>query len=701
MTDRKTNPRYRPDLDGLRAVAILAVVSFHVGMPFGSGGFVGVDIFFVISGFLISSIIYRQMDGGSFSFRSFYERRAKRILPTLVTVLFATYVPAIVLLSARELRSFSAQALTALGCASNIFFWHSTGYFDAHAELKPLLMTWSLGVEEQFYLLFPLLVVVLYRRGRRTLFLTIFLLSAASFAFSIFQTARHPEAAFYMLPSRWWELGVGTLLGAYRLEHGNQTNQRRRPQLLKELSAGIGFVVLLASFFLLRPTAPFPGFSAAPCVIATAALIFTEGSWVNRNILAIRPMVAIGLVSYSWYLWHWPLLAFARISADGILPLRSGLLIALLSLLLAVGTYFVVEQPFRKAPSRAFILWRYAALSLSMAIPPIIVIRIHGWPGRYPVANQIEAAARPPIYNPCVNLDNNSLIPQGPPCVPPSGADRPILAIMGDSHAASLARYLAEEARSRGWQVAQYTKVSCPPTGAVGVHSTAMPSLSYGCPQFYSAADRAIVDNPAVRTVLITGLWTDWVDPRYPDRHYNPPGKDIAGRIPQEQNYKNLQTGVDTVVRQFVHRGKRVIIAMDVPPAPFDPLLRALSTQIPARHMVERLITGGARGGGSFQHVPDVDERKVANILKSIAERDGADYINLSEAMCVESRCQYERDGIPLYFDRGHLTKAGAQYALRNTNLFMWRFHSVEPSVPPLTAGSVKPASLDLRDIPR
>jgi peptidoglycan/LPS O-acetylase OafA/YrhL len=667
LPESRTKPRYRPDLDGLRAVAILAVILFHAGIPGVQGGFVGVDIFFVISGFLISSILYRQMEAGTFTFRSFYERRAKRILPALVAVLLVTYVFAALLFTPRELRSFGAQVLATLGCSSNLFFWKTTGYFEARTELKPLLMTWSLGVEEQFYIVFPVLVVLLFRRARKALFYLLVLLSTASFLLSIYQTAHHPKSAFYLLPSRWWELGAGTLLAAFFFRRRSETTSVTSSRLFTELLGLAGASCLLASILLMRRTTPFPGLSSLPSVVGAVLIILAEGSWINRRILASRPLVALGLVSYSWYLWHWPLLSFARNSTDGNLPILSSLAIVVLALGFATFSYFFIEQPFRKAPSHRTLLWRYGALTLAVAIPATAILALHGWPGRYPAADRIEAEARPPLNNPCLLLEEVSLPPVGLPCIPGSGV--PTLAVLGDSHAAAISDELAREAVAHGWAVAQYTKVSCPPTGAVGVHSNTIPSLSQQCPAFYASALPAIVANAAIRTVLLTGLWTDYVDHTHPDRHYNPPGEDLDD-VSEDASFSNFATGLNAVVASLTADGKRVILAMDVPEVPYDPLLHALTTNIHPRRLLGKLVYTPIGTDGLFAHYPSRSERRTAELLQEVARRNHATYLDLSAPLCANNFCRFELQGEPLYYDTGHLSSAGARFALRNADIF-------------------------------
>jgi len=340
--------RYRPEIDGLRAIAVAAVILFHAGFALFSGGFVGVDVFFVISGFLITSIIVDDLKAGRFSVVRFYERRARRILPALFAVMAVCVPFAYQLLSPDDLKDF-AQSLAAICLfASNVLFWGESGYFDTQAELKPLLHTWSLAVEEQFYVLFPLLLVAAWRLGRRWLPVLIGGLAVWSFGASVAEVGSFPAAAFYLLPSRAWQLLVGAL--ASWLADRWRPADARRPsgRLAGECMGWAGMASILLSLFLFDERTPFPGLNAALPTLGTALVLVgaSEGTSVGR-LLAWRPLVGLGLISYSAYLWHQPLFAFTRHALLADLPADLAAVLCAVTIVLACLSWRYIEQPFR------------------------------------------------------------------------------------------------------------------------------------------------------------------------------------------------------------------------------------------------------------------------------------------------------------------------------------------------------------------
>jgi peptidoglycan/LPS O-acetylase OafA/YrhL len=356
--DGESRPRYRADVDGLRAVAIIAVVLYHATVPFFGGGYVGVDVFFVISGFLIGGIVFRDVSSGRFTFATFYARRAKRIVPALLGMSLVFSGVALALLPPDQLAAFAKSNASALVGAANVRFWMLAHYFGMQWHQDQLVMTWSLGVEEQFYLFLPPLMLAVHRFAPRRLVAVIVILSALSLALSVRLTTGQPTAAFYLLPGRAWELGAGVLMALW-LEQVRRRVARRPAEVLSVLAA----VAVLAPIALYDEETPFPGLAAALPVFGTAALIFTEPSTINRVVLASPPMRFIGLVSYSWYLWHWPTIAFARIALGRELsPILMALAVAA-SFAAAVISWRFIETPFRR-PSRLpnpRLLLRYAA----------------------------------------------------------------------------------------------------------------------------------------------------------------------------------------------------------------------------------------------------------------------------------------------------------------------------------------------------
>lgn len=335
---------YRPEIDGLRAVAVLPVILFHAGISGFEGGFVGVDIFFVISGYLISSIIMADLQAGKFSILLFYERRARRIVPALTLVTVSTIPFAWLLLDPRSMQDY-AESLIGVGTfSSNFFFWRQVGYFDQTAELKPLLHTWSLSVEEQYYILFPLFLSAIWVRGRGFVFAAMAILAFVSLNLAQWASSSFPAAGFFLLPTRGWELLSGVLL-ALMFHQGNL----RTPYSSAQLLSLIGLLAIVCSVFFLDETTPFPSYYSLLPVVGTLLIIaYAVKGTLVYHLLANRLAVGIGLVSYSAYLWHQPFFSFLRQYRSGEEPGQSVmLLLSLLTFGLAYLSWRYVEAPFR------------------------------------------------------------------------------------------------------------------------------------------------------------------------------------------------------------------------------------------------------------------------------------------------------------------------------------------------------------------
>ena len=356
-----SRPRYRADIDGLRAIAIISVVLFHAHVPLFGGGFVGVDVFFVISGFLIGGIVFRDVRRGRFTFATFYTRRARRIVPALLGVSLVMSAVALALLPPEPLREFAKSNASALLGAANVRFWVLTHFQGADWQLDPLVMAWSLGVEEQFYLFLPPLMLALHRFAPKAVAATIIGVSLLSLALSVHWSSSQPSAAFYLLPGRAWELGVGVLAALWQ-DRARRRIGRRFAQWLSV----IALAAILAAVVLFDEQTRFPGFAATLPILGTAALIVAEPSTINRLLLASLPMRFVGLISYSWYLWHWPLIAFARVSLGHEPSPVIFAVIVLLSFLAAVLSWRFIETRFRQPTARlnAKVLLRYGAAIL-------------------------------------------------------------------------------------------------------------------------------------------------------------------------------------------------------------------------------------------------------------------------------------------------------------------------------------------------
>jgi peptidoglycan/LPS O-acetylase OafA/YrhL len=495
-----SHPSYRPDIDGLRAIAVLAVVGFHAAPHLVPGGFVGVDVFFVISGYLISRIIYSALAQDGFSFADFYARRVRRIFPALALVLAASLLFGWFCLLGDEYETLGRETAAGVAFAANLLLWQESGYFDSAAALKPLLHLWSLGVEEQFYLVWPVIVVIAHRY-RLNLLRIAALLATISLALNLLQTSSQPSTAFYLPHSRFWEflcgailaytaypkhnivptVSVGTQPGTLRVPSRRSDFQRIIPKPKKAVRQNIqsagGFLLLTAAIALFNQDMAFPGWRALLPTLGTTLLIWAgPHAWLNRKLLANHSVVFIGLISYPLYLWHWPLLSFARMIGFG--KLGSGVKVACVAaaFLLAWLTYKFVERPLRtRRAGRYKAAFAVPPLAAALAIIGGLGIAIAGnagIPSRFPevvrsLANyQYDNA---PVYRMgrCF-LDADQ---QDPPIFQEECLDKtsePLVFLWGDSHAAHLYAGIHALQQDYAFSLAQYTSSGCPPIlGAV------------------------------------------------------------------------------------------------------------------------------------------------------------------------------------------------------------------------------------------
>ncbi|WP_296248243.1 acyltransferase family protein [Pseudomonas sp. UBA4194] len=542
-----TDLAYRRDIDGLRALAVIAVVLFHFGVPGFSGGFVGVDIFFVISGYLITSIIWRERQAGRFRFVDFWERRARRILPALVVMMSACLVVGWFLLVPRDYEELGRSARYQAMFIANVLFARQDGYFDIDSELKPLLHTWSLAVEEQFYIVLPLLLAVLgrYLRSWRLALLGVALMS---FALSVWQVQHASAQAFFLLPARAWELLAGSLLAL--------APATRRPVAdgVRQTVAAVGLGALLLAIIGYDWQTAFPGVAALLPVGGTVAIIWANAgqrTWIAR-LLGLPPLVAVGLISYSWYLWHWPVHVFANYAAvDGLQPLENAGLI-LFSLGLGYLSWRWVETPLRRKRWLAQPRRMLAAAVLAMLLvggAGQALRSSEGWPSRLPEqalryaqASQWRAGQRDCMF------DKHSAADQWVCHFGTSNAaDTPPL-VWGDSHAAALAPALRLLGERSGKALDLASSAGCAPVA--GLERDAL------CRQFNQNV-RALLERDPNRDVVLVARWSLYL---YGDEHgdmtYRMSGPDAPGQ---------LAAALGREVKALRARGSRVWLVEEVP----------------------------------------------------------------------------------------------------------------------------------------
>ncbi len=442
--------KYRREIDGLRALAVLPVILYHAGFRNFSGGFVGVDVFFVISGYLITTILVNDLNTGKFSLAKFYERRARRILPALFVVMAACLPFAWAWLPPQDMKNFSQSLISVSAYVSNVFFWQTSGYFDTASELKPLIHTWSLSVEEQFYLLFPIFLLFTQKIGRRFLLALLLLTGGVSFAIAQYLSIRSPAASFYLLPTRAWELLLGGLVALYC----TKSDIKSRKNLHSQVLSLTGFVLIGFSVFVFTEKTPFPGFHALlPTVGAALIIVFSSEETIIGKFLGSKPFVGIGLISYSAYLWHQPIFAFARQYLNyGELNSLHMIALSIATLPIAYFTWRFVELPFRnKQKFKRKQIFAFAlAGSVMFSTFGVIGNSTQGFSSRFDIPNlpddwriQCHGAVAISIYesplNACLGSEKSN-----------TSGD---VFLLGDSHAAMLTFALSEVTNARGTEL--------------------------------------------------------------------------------------------------------------------------------------------------------------------------------------------------------------------------------------------------------
>jgi peptidoglycan/LPS O-acetylase OafA/YrhL len=444
--------KYRREIDGLRALAVVPVILFHAGFETFSGGFVGVDVFFVISGYLITTIILTELEQDNFSIVNFYERRARRILPALFLVILVCIPFAWFWLLPNAMKDFSQSLVAVSVFASNILFWRESGYFDGAAELKPLLHTWSLAVEEQYYLIFPLFLMLTWRLGKRWILVLLVAVFVASFATAQWASIAKPATAFYLLPTRGWEL----LIGAFAAFYLSKPNRTEFGRSLGEVVGWLGLALILYAVFAYSKTTPFPGvYALAPTVGTVLIILFATQQTTIGQFVGNKAFVGVGLISYSAYLWHQPLFAFARNFTFNQMHLLLSLFLIALTFVLSALTMKYVETPFRKVnvvSKKSVFLFSILGTAFFIVVGSIGILK-DGFPGKFLVLSSAiddwnhPGSLKKTNINGYYKFDSN----------------KPInVLFFGDSHAEQFAP-LAKDIGSKGLNAAFLSGGGCPP----------------------------------------------------------------------------------------------------------------------------------------------------------------------------------------------------------------------------------------------
>lgn len=641
--------QYRADIDGLRAIAVLAVLCFHLDITGFTGGFVGVDVFFVISGFLITSIILKEIRrDNKFSVVRFYERRIRRIFPALFPVMTFTLVVGAYLFDHIAFKDLGQSITATTLFASNILFWQESGYFAAPAEHKPLLHTWSLAVEEQFYILFPLMLVVINRFFRNQYFPWLLAAGLISFSTNIWEVYNDTSAAFYFMHNRAWELLAGSILALGVIP-------KLQSKFLRNLLSALGFGLIFYSIGFYTESTLFPGYNAIAPVLGTCLIIYSgmNGSSSINKMLGWKPLVFIGLISYSLYLWHWPLIVFPKymMFSRALTNFEiAGIILA--TFVISTVSWRFIEQPFRgKQPviAERKMLFALSALVMVVAIGIGGVIHLQkGMPYRLGIEKNPgwTLNGEPDIF--AEEIKNGVL-----PTQIGTGNIKPSFVLWGDSHAISLIPAVSEKAKQYGVSGYLMTHDSTPPL--LDIDTINDPSNNV--PRFTEEVLSFIKAHPEIKTVILAARWAFYIN-----------GNGYKQEIIQEVVLKDtssnhtasqpnsllLKAGLRRTVKALLGMRRQVVLVSQLPAIGYD---------------VPRLYWVSHQTGVDYhEFIPTISEynernRDAQKILNELADNPNVMLISPESLLFDQTgRVMIVADNKILYRDDDHLSIAGAYF---------------------------------------
>lgn len=592
-----SNIKYRKDIDGLRAIAILPVLLFHVGYSWFSGGYVGVDIFFVISGYLITKILVNDINNGTYSLFTFYERRIRRIIPALTCVILFVLIASPFFLAPDNYSFLPKEIIGTLLFASNIVSFLKSGYFSTDAEQRPLLHTWSLGIEEQFYIISPLVLYFAFKYFRSKVGVILVTFTIVSFVLSVVFSKNHPTASFYLLHTRYWELSFGALaaVGVFKKANGKYQN---------EALSILGLVLIVFSIFTFSSKTIFPGYAAfLPVFGATLIILNAENTLVGK-MLSLKPFVFIGVISYSLYLWHWPLVVFSHDKYIIDLNLSREMLVVLSVLIAWVSTRFI-EAPFRnKEVYNGSKIFKHSSIAYSLLfLASFAIWPLKGWSER--LSNEkAYILSSTKDYSPVREKCHFSTdVPEtNKYCILGVRNAEPELFVWGDSHGAEISYAL-----SKLTGVYTVTYSACPP--AVDFTSFERPD----CQAHNMRVLDFILHNKNIKDVILAANY----------RKYE-----------GDEGYIGFVKGFENTVKKLTDGGKKVIVLDQIPS--------------PGVNVPNDLANASIILNKSFAYDDDT--------FRKIRFNNGVNIFHFEKYLCEQDSCSMMYENHPISFDDNHLS---------------------------------------------
>jgi len=671
--------QYRKEINGLRAVAVLPVIFFHGGLFGITGGYVGVDIFFVISGYLITSIILEEIEDNRFSILNFYERRARRILPALSAVLVLTTIAAFILMPANLLKSYSHSLLSVTTFSSNVFFYLTSGYFSTASDEKPLLHTWSLAVEEQYYIFFPILLSILWFIGKKNLTILISLLSISSLLLSQYLSEKQAvNANFYLIFSRAWELFAGSLLAIIGIHRLTITKSG------KDILGGVGLALIIYSILFFNKQTPFPSVYTLVPVIGTVLIIaFSDSSTAIGKFLANKLFVSIGLISYSLYLWHQPLFAFLRMKTIGEPNELMFISAIVVTFILSILSFKYIETPFRnkRAITRKQI-FQLSVVSISLFLMTGLSGHVFkGYEGRFNESIYLDTAQFSPKRKECHTKGDDYLKPESA-CK--YLGNKVTWASFGDSHTVEPAYALAKMLEKDGNGLLHLSFSGCPPALLFDVKQP-------GCSKWVNEAVAYLEGNNSIKNILLGFRYSAFLHGDQLDSYPGIPNRDPIGYFSEQHLDEDAREIYWKSFNEIVHRllasGKKIYLLYPIPELPV--------------HITKAVTPFSIFGSQTMLNLKNSTSSKyyfarnnfILNKLDMLPyDNNNLHAIKPFEILCNKEYCPAVINETALYFDDDHLSVNGSKILLSGSVIAKdLNLTKYAPLVPRHTASAVIP----------